>query len=99
MTVYVLHFDPPYKHARHYIGFCEKEVNTRLATHCNGNGNPLVKAAVAAGSKITVAHVFKGADRTFERKLKNRRDVCKWCRLCKRKQRSVPKWEKENLKQ
>lgn len=93
MTVYVLHFDPPYKHARHYIGFCEGTVEKRFERHCNGNGNPLVKAAKNAGSKITVAHVFEGASRTFERQLKNRRDVCKWCKLCGRKQRKVPKWE------
>lgn len=96
MTVYVLHFDPPFKHACHYIGFTDS-LDTRFETHTNGQGSPLVKAAIAAGSVITVAHVFEGADRTFERKIKNRRDVCKWCPSCGRNERKVPQWP-ENLK-
>ena len=70
MTVYVLHFEPPYKHAKHY----------------NGDGSPLVKAAKAKGREIILAHVFEGplADRNFERRLKRRKDVCQWCPICGR---------------
>jgi predicted GIY-YIG superfamily endonuclease len=95
MTVYVLHFDPPYKHAKHYIGYAEN-VKERFECHLKGNGNPLVRAAVEAGCKISLAHVFEGADRTFERRIKSRRDVCKWCKLCGRKERTAPKWTNEN---
>lgn len=93
MTVYVLHFDPPYKHAKHYIGFTEC-IDNRFERHCNGGGSPLVKAALAAGCVVSVAHVFEGADREFERKLKNRKDTPRWCRLCDGERKvKVPVWE------
>jgi site-specific DNA-cytosine methylase len=31
-TVYLLHFDRPYKHARHYLGWAES-LDARLAVH------------------------------------------------------------------
>ena len=72
MSVYLLHFDPSYQHAAHYIGYCHDDTpERRLEQHLSGRGSPLVKAAVAAGSKVHVAHFFQGASRTFERKLKN----------------------------
>jgi hypothetical protein len=41
-TVYVLHFDPAYKHARHYIGWTEgDDVTARIAVHLQGRGSPL----------------------------------------------------------
>lgn len=90
-AVYVLHFDPPYLHASHYIGFTEHEdVATRLIEHISGRGSPLVKAAVANGSRVEIAHVLINGDRNFERRIKNRRDVCTWCRLCGRRERPVP---------
>ncbi len=90
-AVYVLHFDPPYLHAGHYVGFTEHEdVATRIDEHLLGRGSPLVKAAVAAGSRVDLAHVFVGGDRNFERRIKNRADVGKWCRCCGRRERPVP---------
>ena len=94
MTVYVLHFDPPYKHASHYIGFTTSEDGRgRVFEHLRKQGSPLVKAALLAGSSITVAHVFQGdtADRNFERQLKNRKDVANWCPCCGRGTRPIPK--------
>jgi len=83
MAVYVLHFDPPYRHARHYIGFTvEKTPDRRLWQHLNGRGSPLVKAAVAAGCEVRVAAFWRSGTRTFERWLKRRADVYKWCPCC-----------------
>lgn len=94
-AVYVLHFDPPFRHAEHYIGFTEHpDVATRIHEHLKTKGgSPLVRAAVAAGCRIEIAHVFVGADRKFERRIKNRADVSRWCRLCGRNERRVPKLE------
>lgn len=90
-AVYVLHIEPAYLHARHYIGFTEQEdVGARVEDHISGRGSPLIKAAVAAGCRVDVAHVFVGGDRTFERKLKNRADVGRWCRCCGRRLRPTP---------
>jgi hypothetical protein len=32
-TVYVLHFDPAYKHAQHYVGWIAGDVVERVAVH------------------------------------------------------------------
>ena len=91
-AVYVLHFDPPLKHAKHYVGFTEADdVATRLDEHLKGAGSRLVRAAVANGCAIHLAHVFVGADRHFERRVKKSTDVCRWCRMCGRNERPKPR--------
>lgn len=82
MAVYILHFDPPYLHARHYVGFSE-DVPGRFDTHSRGRGSPLVKAALRSGSTVTVAHVWEEGDRTFERKIKNAKSTPRFCPICK----------------
>lgn len=85
-TLYLLHFDPPYRHAGHYLGYVQggpENVDRRLAEHIAGQGSPLVRAAVAAGSTVTVARTWLDSDRTTERRLKNgkngRRRLCPTC--------------------
>ncbi len=90
-AVYVLHLHPPFKHARHYIGFTDGEdVGARIAEHEQGRGSRLIRAATRAGCRAELAHVFVGADRHFERRLKRRKDVCTWCRICGSGQRPTP---------
>jgi hypothetical protein len=48
-TVYVLHFEPAYRHARHYLGWA-RDVDARVAEHLAGSASPLVRAAVLAGA-------------------------------------------------
>lgn len=92
MAVYVLHFDPPFRRARHYVGFTDQaDIADRFLEHVNGRGSPLVKAAVAAGSRVEIAHVFVDGDRTFERRIKRSTDVSRWCRLCGRHERPPPR--------
>ena len=34
MSVYLLHFDPPYRHAKHYLGYTKAEsVKARFERH------------------------------------------------------------------
>ncbi len=41
-TVYLLHFDPPYHHARHYLGFTDRvSLRVRVEEHLNGKGAAL----------------------------------------------------------
>lgn len=91
MSVYLLHFDPRYQHAGHYIGFCQDDSpERRFEHHMAGRGSPLVKAAIAAGSRVHVAQFFPGASRTFERKLKNWGSARKWCPACGVGSRPIP---------
>jgi predicted GIY-YIG superfamily endonuclease len=91
VTVYVLHLTPPYRHARHYVGYTpDADAGRRVAEHLRGIGSPLVKAALAAGSAVSLAHEFPGAERDFERNLKDRKDVRCWCRMCGERRYAVP---------
>lgn len=88
MTVYLLHITPRYKHARHYIGFTiDDDALRRVGEHERGTkkGSPLVRAALDAGHTVKLAAVWPGADRNFERKLKNRKNAGKFCPCCNSK--------------
>lgn len=81
--IYVLHIEPAYKQARHYIGFTESDdVTARYQRHMSGRGNPLIKAAVAAGCAVVIAASFPG-DRTDERNIKNRSNGAEQCPICR----------------
>lgn len=81
-VLYLLHFDPPYRHARHYLGYSDRrDPFSRIAQHLAGRGSPLVAAALAAGCRVLVADWWPG-DRTRERLLKRRAHVPAWCPLC-----------------
>ncbi len=47
-TVYLIHFDKPYRHARHYLGYTD-DLDARLAAHANSNGARLMEVIVEAG--------------------------------------------------
>jgi hypothetical protein len=80
-TVYLLHFDQPYKHARHYIGWTPGNLNRRLHQHRNGTGARLMQVITAAGIDFVVARTWDGG-RNLERSLKNRGGASRSCPLC-----------------
>lgn len=81
-TVYVLHFDPPYRHAGHYIGWAQ-DADARIAQHIAGVGSPLVRAAVLAGSHVQLAAIFSGS-RYLERRLKRwHNTTARVCPICR----------------
>ncbi|HEX4811987.1 MAG TPA: hypothetical protein VFV66_04470 [Nonomuraea sp.] len=80
-TVYLLHFERPYKHARHYIGWTPGDLNRRLRQHRNGTGARLLAVITAAGIDFVVARVWTGG-RNLERSLKNRGGASRCCPLC-----------------
>lgn len=45
---YLIHFERPYRHARHYLGWTV-DLEARLAKHRAGNGARLLRVATAAG--------------------------------------------------
>jgi predicted GIY-YIG superfamily endonuclease len=81
-TVYVLHFDPPYKHAGHYVGWTEGDVAERLAVHLQGRGSPLIRAAVAAGVDVQLAATYEGT-RYLERRMKRWHHTSRFCAICR----------------
>lgn len=92
-TIYLLHFDPPYRHAKHYLGWTEKQPEERLAIHLNGKGSPLVRAQLRSGGTVTLVRIWEDVDRNFERQLKNRRNTPRTlCPICKEKMMSEKVW-------
>jgi len=79
--VYLLHFDQPLHHARHYVGFTEN-LEKRLETHRKGIGSKLVKAIVENGNDFVVARTWADGDRTFERHIKNQKNGPRFCPIC-----------------
>lgn len=79
--VYLLHFETPYKHAKHYIGFTQNLIN-RLAEHKAGRGARLMEVIKEAKIDFFLSKVWVG-DRNLERKLKNRKDSPSLCPLCR----------------
>lgn len=82
MSVYLIHFDIPYKHARHYIGYTRRSVKMRIAEHRTGRGARLMAVIVEAGITFRVAKVWYKETRKFERKLKNRGGAARICPIC-----------------
>jgi predicted GIY-YIG superfamily endonuclease len=79
-TVYLLHFDRPYGHARHYTGWTT-DLTARLAEHANGRGARLLAVAKAAGIGWSLARTWAGT-RALERSLKRRHGASRFCPLC-----------------
>jgi predicted GIY-YIG superfamily endonuclease len=87
VTVYLLHFDTPYKHAAHYMGSA-KDLSTRLAEHERGAGSRMTQVAKEAGIGWTLARTWKGG-RKRERQLKQQGGRSRMCPICKGKEPDV----------
>ncbi len=82
-TVYLLHLDPPYKHARHYLGWSSAgNLGYRLAHHAAGTGANLLLHAAKAGGSWTLARTWAG-DRHLERRLQRRGGAARVCPVCR----------------
>jgi len=78
--VYLLHFDRPFGHARHYLGWA-KSLDARLAGHGKARGSALMRAVAAAGIGWQLARTWPG-DRHRERQLKNQGGRARLCPIC-----------------
>jgi predicted GIY-YIG superfamily endonuclease len=88
-TVYLLHFDQPYKHARHYLGWA-RNVPRRLAEHAAGRGARLLAVVREAGIGWQLARLWPGS-RARERQIKRQGGLSRCCPLCGVKPRSLPR--------
>ena len=80
-TVYLLHFDRPYKHARHYTGWTGDDVPVRLERHATGRGARLMTVIHQAGIGFILARLCEGT-RDTERAIKNAGGAVRYCPLC-----------------
>ena len=68
-VIYMLHFDRPYKHARHYVGWTD-DLFDRLDRHACGHGARLIAVIWHAGIGFTLVRICEGT-RYTERAIKN----------------------------
>ncbi|QVI22916.1 hypothetical protein KHQ06_08110 [Nocardia tengchongensis] len=86
-TVYLLHFDRPFQHARHYTGWTT-DLDARLADHRAGRGARLVEVLRDNGIGWELARTWKGT-RGRERQLKREGGASRRCPKCGVKPRPV----------
>jgi predicted GIY-YIG superfamily endonuclease len=79
-TVYLLHFDRPYRHARHYCGWTA-DLPARLAAHHDGRGARLLEVIRAVGIGYRLARTWTGG-RGRERQIKRQGGLSRCCPLC-----------------
>jgi hypothetical protein len=95
VPLYLIHLDPPYQHARHYLGYVkvsprftvDESIATRLDYHRRGAGSRLLRAASRAGAVLKVVRVWPEGTQTDERRLKGHSST-RLCPICN------PDWEK-----
>lgn len=91
--VYLIHFDKPYKHARHYVGYSkDNNLESRLATHRAGQGSRLLNVIQKAGIGWSVVTVWPEGDRNFERRLK-KKAATRHCPICSQQ----PGFKRQNV--
>jgi predicted GIY-YIG superfamily endonuclease len=78
--VYLIHFDRPYGHARHYTGW-SSNLSARLAEHAAGRGARLMAVITSAGIGWQLAWTWAGG-RSLERALKTQGGAARRCPLC-----------------
>ncbi len=86
--VYLLHFDRPYRHAKHYTGFTH-DLHARIADHITGDGARLLQVIQHHGIGWTLARTWPGT-RVTERALKNQGGASRRCPLCGIQPRTNP---------
>ncbi|MEV6281032.1 hypothetical protein [Nocardia sp. NPDC051832] len=79
-TVYLLHFDSPFAHARHYTGWT-RDLDARLDEHRAGRGARLMSVIGQHGITWQLARTWEGT-RGRERQLKRAGGASRRCPLC-----------------
>jgi hypothetical protein len=88
--VYILHLDPPYRHARHYTGHAEPgHLAERLAEHGTARGGRLLQVQREAGGSWHLARTLPGG-RDLERAIKDAQAVPRYCPDCTPTPRQSP---------
>ena len=88
-VIYLLHFDQPYQHARHYTGWTGDDVLDRLERHATGQGARLMAVIREAGIGFILVRTCEGTRHT-ERAIKNGGGAVRYCPLCTLRPRTGP---------
>ena len=80
-TVYLIHFDRPYKHARHYLGWASN-LEARLEHHRNGTGGNLMAVLRRENIGWQVVRTWTPATRHRERQIKIQGGLSRVCPMC-----------------
>lgn len=82
VVVYLICFDRPLRHARHYLGSAA-DLDARLEAHRKGTGAKLMAAVMRAGIGWRVVRTWEAADgRAEEKRLKKWENNRKLCPVC-----------------
>ena len=79
-TVYLIHLDIPYKHARHYTGWTT-DLDARLQAHRDGHGARLMQVITSADITWRLVRTWPGG-RDRERAIKDRHEAPRLCPAC-----------------
>lgn len=79
-TVYLIHFDRPYKHARHYTGWTQ-DLEKRISEHERGINGKLMSVINTAGITWQIARIWRNRTRKFETQVKHTRKAT-LCPIC-----------------
>lgn len=85
--LFLLHFEPRYRHAGHYLGYAKRDLRRYARDVIAGRvfaPHPLVECAILSGADITVADVYPGGDRALRSLLRRRGSLARICPICKR---------------
>lgn len=78
-VVYLIRLDRKLHHSQYYIGWCKGDPRERLNVHRSGHGSKFLAACNREGIDYHIVRTWKGVDRHFERKLKNRKNSKHFC--------------------
>lgn len=81
MSLYILEFQPKFRHAQYYFGYCrDGNFNQRFAQHISGQGAKIVRRAIEAGCTVHPVLICAGnkADETRLKKWENNGRVLKY---------------------
>jgi predicted GIY-YIG superfamily endonuclease len=85
-TVYLLHFERPFKQSAHYLG-CTNNLIARIAQHRAGRGARLLEVIGEYGIGFEVVRIWPG-DRKLERRLKRWHAGPRLCPICQARRRA-----------
>ncbi len=86
VDMYLLHFDKPYHHAKHYLGIAKNGIERRVAEHLAGQGANLTRILKLNGIGFVVAKTWLDVPKKSEMKLKGR-GLSEYCPICSDKPR------------
>ncbi len=83
MLIYMLHFEPKYKHAGHYVGITDRHrLLTRMTEHARGSGSKLVRAAVSNNCRLFLVRTWAAETFEDERAFKSKTNFRAACPVC-----------------